>query len=472
MCTPGTLIVRFRGRYWVLDHSTSPTDGFLDSMGETLVKTIPTDPVEYQRWLKSRRDFYAKWDDLLHTFLSITPVDLQHIEARFCEIEHHETDPMLEEAFYNKLTAFPNHQPTEYNYWAVYYYTIDLDLEVFTIDGGAHYRLDAIPRSRQWIKALQFDSKGYRFVYPQLAPEASVANLVANTQQSMTGISITLPKKAVIPKVPDASNMLAKIQLRMFNVFQQEELDCLPVTVLSWKADDLAFREFAFHILCLALGGSYLTIVDDSRTIGPSFQGQPEPAWNEYRALIHGNDSDGERELLTSLGLGFHMEDGPLGTAPQASKYWLEGVLICLVPRLEQPDVALYAMTEAIEYGRDVCGHSSFDAVLISIFDVIILKYSPNGAVNHSSPLPLVRVRDCLGLDAKQRYSDTWLDDVLKRHRKTPCDSNEPTVSVAKEPEIRYPPDLLPDDIVETSFLQLVNFVDSTAITSSIGSNS
>ncbi|KAI4231710.1 MAG: hypothetical protein LQ349_005437 [Xanthoria aureola] len=208
-------------------------NGFLNSMGETLVKTIATDPDEYQNWLKSQRDFYAKWDDLLHTFLSITPDDLQHIEARFGEIEHHETDPMLEEAFSNKLTAFPNHHPTEYDSWAVYYYTIDLDLEVFTIDGGAHYRLDAIPRSRQWIKALQFDSKGYRFVHPQLAPEASVANLAANTQQSMTEISITLPKKAVIPKVPDTSNMLAKFQLKIFNVFQQEELDCLPVAVLS-----------------------------------------------------------------------------------------------------------------------------------------------------------------------------------------------------------------------------------------------
>ncbi|KAI4101024.1 MAG: hypothetical protein LQ339_005252 [Xanthoria mediterranea] len=441
-------------------------------MGETLVKTIPTDPDEYQKWLKSQRDFYAKWDDSLHTFLSITPHDLQHIETRFWEMGHHETDPILEEAFSNKLTAFPNHHPTEYHFWAKYSCTIDLDLEVFSIDNGAHYRLDAIPRNRQWIKALLFDSKGHPFVHPQLAPEASMANLAANTQQSVTERSTTFPRKEVVPKVPDASNMLAKFQLKLFNVFQQDELDCLPVTVLSWKAGDLAFREFAFHILCLALGGSYLAIIDDSRTIGPSLHGQLDPVWTKYRALIHGNDSDGERELLTSLGLGFHMEDEPLGTAPQASKYWLEGVLVCLVPRLEQPNVALYAMTEAVEYGRDVCGHSSFDAVLISIFDVILLKYSPNGTVNHSSPLPLVRVRDCLGLDAQQRYSDTWLDNALKRHQNTLCDPDESTIISPNDPEIQCLPNLVPDDVVETSFLRLVKFFDSTAIASIPGGSS
>ena len=456
----------------MLDYSASPTDGFLDSMGETLVKTIPTDPVEYQKWLKSRREFYAKWDDLLHTFLSITPVDLQHIEARFCEIEHHETDPMLEEAFSNDLIAFPNHHPTAYNRPPVYWYTIDLDLEVFSIDNGAHYRLDSIPRNRQWMKALLHDGSGNRFVHPQLAPEVSMANLAANTQQSMTERCTTLAKNAVVPKLPDASNTSAKVQLELFNIFQKHELDRLPVTVLSWKADDLAFREFAFHILCLALGGSYLAIIDDRRTIGLCRHGQPDRTWNEYRALIHSSDSDGERELLTSLGLGFHMEDQPLGTAPLASKYWLEGALIYLVPRLEHPNAALDAMTEAIEYGRDVCGRSSFDAVLISIFDVVLLKYLPDGTVNYSFPLPLVRARDCIGLDARQRYSSTWLADALKRHQDNPCDPDEPMIDVANDPEIQCLPNLVPDDVIKTSFLRLVNFFDSTAIASSIAEGS
>lgn len=465
MGTPGSLIVRFRGRCWVLNY---PTDGFLNGMGDSLVNSIPTDPDDYQKWLKAQRDFYAKWDNLLQTFMCITQAHLQDIGARFLEIEHHETDPILEEAFSNRLAAFPNHHPTEHALWAVYYYTIDLDLEVFSIDSGAHYRLDCIPRNLDWIRALLPDGKGYRFVHPQLAPDASLASLATNTQQFMTEKSTALAKKEVIPKVPGPSHILAKFQLKLFNIFQKHELDNLPVTVLSWNAEDLALREFAFHILCLALGGSYLTIVDDRRTIGPYRHGRPDPEWNEYRALIHGNDSDGEREFLTSLGLGFHKEDQPIGTAPHVSKYWLEGVLVCLVPRLDQPNVALNAMTEAVEYGRDVCGRLSFNAVLISILDVVLLKCFPNCTVDHSSIMPLVRVRGCIGLDARQRFSQTWLNDALERHRQTPSDADEPTVSVTKDPGIQYPPNLVPDDVVETTFLRLVNFFDSTAITASI----
>ena len=166
------------------------------------------------------------------------------------------------------------------------------------------------------------------------------------------------------------------------------------------------------------------------------------------------------------------MEDQPLGTVPLASKYWIEGALICLVPRLEHLNAALDAMTEAIEYGRDVCGRSSFDAVLILIFDVVLLKYLPDGTINYSFPLPLVRARDCIGLNARQRYSSTWLADALKRHQDNPCDPDEPMIDVANDPEIQCLLNLVPDDVVETSFLRPVNFFDSTAIASSIAEGS
>ncbi|KAL8658086.1 MAG: hypothetical protein Q9226_001290 [Calogaya cf. arnoldii] len=275
---------------------------------------------------------------------------------------------------------------------AAYYYTIDLDLELFSTDSSAHYRLDCIPRNRQWIKALLLDGKGNRFVHPQLAPEASLASLAVTTQQPTTEKSMSLEKREVIPKLPDPSNILARFQLKLFNICQKHELDNLPVDVLSWTSENLAFREIAFTILCLALGGTKLTIVDHRRTIGPWEQGQLDLRWAEYCVLIHGNDSDGERELLTSPGLGFHMQDQPIGTAPYVPKYWLKGNLVCLMPRLDQPNVALNAMAEAVEH------------------------------------------------------------------------PDEPTHSVAEDPDIQYPPNIVPDDVVETTFLRLVNLFDSAAV--------
>ncbi|KAL8759611.1 MAG: hypothetical protein Q9199_000655 [Rusavskia elegans] len=163
-------------------------------MGDDRVNSIPTEPDEYQK------------------------LDLQNAEQRFHKIENHETDSVLEEAFSNRMAAFPNYHPTEYDYWAVSYYTIDLDLEVFLIDSSAHYRLDCIPRNCQWIKAVLLDGKGNRFVHPQFAPEASLASLAVTTQQSKTGKSMSLAKREVIPKLPDPSNTFAKFQLKLFNL--------------------------------------------------------------------------------------------------------------------------------------------------------------------------------------------------------------------------------------------------------------
>ncbi|KAL8878510.1 MAG: hypothetical protein Q9198_003691 [Flavoplaca austrocitrina] len=389
------------------------------------------------------------------------------MEARFYGIEHHETDPTMEEAFYNRLVAFPNHHSTDHTCGAAYYYTIDLDQEVFSIDFGAHYSLECIPRNNQWMDALLYDSQGNRFVHPQLAPETSLASLAVPNKQPLTRNVTVLAKKEVVPKLPDSSNIMARVQLQLFKVFQEQELDILPFTILSWNAEDLAFREYAFHILCLALGGDYLTVVDDQRTIGLGNHYGPD----SYHVLIYGDEPDGERDLTTSLGLGFHIEDQPIGTAPQVSRYWLKNLLVYLVPRLDQPNVMVNAIADAVEYGRDNCGRSNFNAVLISIFDVVLLKYMPNGTVDHSSVLPLVRNRCCIGMDARQRYPEILLDEALERYRISTSDPNDPCYNASEEETTQYLPNV-PDKDVEITFLRLVNFADSVNITTLISAES
>lgn len=212
-------------------------------------------------------------------------------------------------------------------------------------------------------------------------------------------------------------------------------------------------------MLCHAAGRDYLTLVDDRRIVGHTMS---DWDWNDYyRALIHGNDSDGQRELLTSLGLGFYIEDQPIGTVPNESKYWLKGILVCLVPRLDESNVAPNTLTEAVHYGRDICGRLSFNVVLISIFDIVLFKYFPNGSVDHSAVMPLLHVRDCSGLDLKQRFSDIWLDSALERHRQN---LREPNKYPERGLDIKFPLKLVPDKVVEAIFLRLVNFFDLTTI--------
>ena len=78
MGTRGLRIIKFRGRYWVF---WNQYDSYLDGMGDSLVKSIPSDPEDYQRWLQSHRSLFAKWDDLLQRTLRISEDQLRNIKS-------------------------------------------------------------------------------------------------------------------------------------------------------------------------------------------------------------------------------------------------------------------------------------------------------------------------------------------------------------------------------------------------------
>ncbi|KAL8789413.1 MAG: hypothetical protein Q9213_001170 [Squamulea squamosa] len=406
MGTRGYRIIKYRGRYWVFYNHW---DSYLEGMGDSLVNSIPSNPEDYWKWLQALRGFYAKWDALLQTFLSIDSDHLYNIESDDTLVN------VLDEAFDHRLEEFPTHKSASLDLWIEYTYTIDLHLEVFSIDHEAHYRLNQTPRNGDWIKALVVDDGGYRFVHPQLVgAEESLASLAVDNQQFSvkdTDLWQSIEKKRVDPKVTASSNISAKLRRKLFEMFSRGEQGILRVTILSWTTEDLPFREYVFYILCLAAGGDNVTFVDQRRTLMP-------PWTNLYRAVVCGDDPKGKRELVSSLATGFHMKDQPVGSAPPTSKYWLEGALICLVPRLDQEPVASRAIADAVRYGRDECGCASFNAILISILDVILLKCFPNGSVEYSPTMSLFNTQGTSCMNARQRYDEAQLDEYLASHQR------------------------------------------------------
>lgn len=77
MGTRGLRVIKFRGRCWVF---WNQYDSYLEGMGDSLVKSIPSDPEEYQRWLEFQRSLFAKWDDLLQRTLCVSEEQLQDIK--------------------------------------------------------------------------------------------------------------------------------------------------------------------------------------------------------------------------------------------------------------------------------------------------------------------------------------------------------------------------------------------------------
>ena len=368
------------------------------------MNSIPADPEQYQKWLQSQRDFFAEWDSLLNEILTIQPEDMQKL------LSDEPQKAVFHAAFDERLQANapPYHEVGNKDYYGMieWTYTIDLDREVFSVDNGAHFTLSKIPGV--WIEALELDIKGNRFLLPQLVPAESVATLALDPPSFTTSAHYkNLKTRLVMPKnldqLPHSHITGNRLRWMLFNIIQRSQQSDLSVALLGWHAQDLPFREFAFFILCLASGGDHLTLLDQ-RCMKMPYSGAL------YLGMTTKESSKPEIELATYLGVGYHMAGLPIGSAPEETKYWFEGALICLVPRLNCPGILEQAIADSVEYGRGQCTRCSFNAVLISIEHLVLIKSFPDGTVDHTEVLPLILITTHLSKDPRARYGDQALE--------------------------------------------------------------
>ena len=364
---------------------------------------IPSDPDGYHKWLQSQRDAFAKWDSLLQRLLSIQLGDHEEL------LSEESRNSVWQTAFDERLDGPPSYEPGFNDLWIEWTYTIDLDQEVFSVDNGAHFHLNRIPKNDGWVKALFCDDRGNRFLLPQNASTESIASLVLDTEHVPVSTSVsceTLRMRVVTPKpfehLLPFQRTLPRLRWKLFEIFQRSQQHSLSVTLLGWKAQDLPFREIAYFILCLAAGGSNLALVDQRRKI---FYRQ-----KSFVRIMVGSELESKTELVSSLGTGFHVDGLPIGTAPNETRYWFEGALICLVPQLDRPGVLEKATAEAVHCGRSKCARVSFNAVLISIEHLVLIRSLPNGSINRTDLLPLIATAIHLSKDARARYGDHAVD--------------------------------------------------------------
>ena len=102
---------------------------------------------------------YDEMETLLNDLLTITAIDLLPQPSP--------TDPTQQRhrhytALDCSLIQLPStlalfHEKADRAYWT---YVIDLDREIFSVNHGAHYKLDSIPRKGVWKKAFEKDKWG------------------------------------------------------------------------------------------------------------------------------------------------------------------------------------------------------------------------------------------------------------------------------------------------------------------------
>lgn len=365
---------------------------------------VPADPEQYQKWLQSQRDTFTKWDSLLQEFLTIHPEDMPklHSDEAFT--------PVFQAAFDDRLydDTPPSYRSVPTHHYLTWAYTIDLDREVFSVRYGAHFRLNHIPRNNDWEDAIHEDTHGNLLVLPRLVPAESVATLALCPPSFKVSANYAkLQTRIVKPKNPDlmprSIRTGPKLWWMLFYHFSNSQRKNLSVSLLSWRAQDLPLRELAFFILCLAKSGEHLALID-MRLLKLPY------SMASYVGVKTQCTSEIDIELVSLLGHGYHMAGLPKGSAPEETKYWFEGALICLVPRLDYPGNLEAAIADAMEYGRASCKATSFNAILMSIEHLVLIRSLPDGIVEHTELMPLIPIPMHVSKDSRARYSDEELD--------------------------------------------------------------
>ena len=170
--------------------------------------------------------------------------------------------------------------------------------------------------------------------------------------------------------------------------------DKLATTLLQWSPEDHPFREIAYAILCLASGGKNVAIVP-------------------YQSL-KGNQTFAKfnTEIISSLTTGAHVSGTPAGSSPKEVIYWLDGVLVVLTTQLYRPNAVELEVSRVAHYCRDNHPNNSIDAVLISIEHVVLVHINPRKELHYTSIMPLIPIEHHLSMDAKSRYSSSYLSKL------------------------------------------------------------
>ncbi|KAI9799426.1 MAG: hypothetical protein M1825_004526 [Sarcosagium campestre] len=412
MGTRGYKVFRFRGRYYAFYNHF---DSYPDGLGAAIVREIPSNPDAYQEWLAERRAEAQEWHDALERYLchddDYTLVTLGRAMGF--------GKPGRGNVWDVETDRLPDYTPATHDVWIEWVYTIDLDNEIFSIDNGAHLRLDRIPRS-SWIDAIDFGYHGDRILLPGSGvPDDALGSLVPPVpQQSHRMLDaykrldvevVRVRGKAAYPATRQLGTQLRSL---IFRSFRNAHRDVLSAILFGLKPDDFYFRELAYAVLCLASADLSLSLVRHTEI--------EEEDHMDFARIACSPDAARTKsaEFLSRLGVGSHLKHLAQGTAPEETTYWFDGTLVHLSTFFFYDDNgdALHAdIALVVERCRSERRHGAVDAILLSIEHVVLMTVWPQlGRVERSEPLDLFRISLHLSTSAYERYNDEELDILIK----------------------------------------------------------
>ncbi len=403
---------------------TSPDSRDYEAFGSQLVDSIPSDPVKY------RRKYHARFL-LVGSLLTVYSGWLKRMREKFAAKERYfetfvfpitgaPTDPRPSRR--REFVEVPSPLPRSDKLSAQFYYLINLDDEIFTVDFGAHFKLGSIPRENnlRWSAIV-------RSVYYTCTVKTEGTGACDENRLASPAIEIPEP----VPDIGYASRTVtARTDIQdarkhwLRHVLAGVDLEYyVALTRLGreWAPSSFPFRELIFSFLWIAAGkAKFLSF--PARLCHPGtcpgmrfdFLGGCERFEEEQKEMTFrktgytGPDWAGESAPLLEFGTLFHQHGQVAGVSPAETMYWFDDVLVSLVLQVDGAAVTA-AVTWGLQHGR-----SNFQLIVISLFDVVLAEVSTEsdkaGAkkpfVKASHPLELSSQREkekCMSTHPKER---------------------------------------------------------------------
>ncbi|KAH7402869.1 hypothetical protein BKA66DRAFT_436257 [Pyrenochaeta sp. MPI-SDFR-AT-0127] len=393
MGTRGYFVYKWHGRYYVFYNHL---DSYPEGLGETLVAMIPSEPTEYRKWLERKRAEYtdaeARLNKTIFTVNQVQASNGQMLPLSACGVDD--------------LACLPDYNGPPQPDWNIkWVYVIDLDREIFCINGNSYFYLPTIPK--HWVTLLEnaerFHSAAFRQARLAWIPEdENHIGIAADTGITSSilpmlhtrgdngsaydelSTSFVAPKQSLLLSkrpITTVARHVLKAMLKNYSKLLRQAQYATPT-------EDFIFREAAYTLLCTcSCSPLLLRMVTRTR--------ETEETLRAPFAMLQPLEHDKVPEFASAIFQGYHLENNRPGSAPVGTTYWLLGVLISLNRDLTSENRIKSAIVDVVNYGKND-GRTRFNAIIISIAHVVLVRVAGE-EIQHTKRLHFVdtsRVRD------------------------------------------------------------------------------
>ncbi|KAL5051691.1 hypothetical protein BDW71DRAFT_193939 [Aspergillus fruticulosus] len=349
MGTRGLEIVRFRRRYYIRYHQY---DSYFEGLGAKIVASIPIDPEGYHNWLESMRAEYAAWENALESHVYEIRDGFKPDYSEFREFE-----------------MLPSELPRLGEY-VEYYYIINLDHEVLTMNHSIHWKLGNIPRQDElWLRAIADSIYLYKpTISLDICPEEHMSSPALEIPERNRVIKYNF--RLVTPRTGLAEGWKAFLTFIMASTLIEYKEEIIRFG-MEWSPDSFPFRELAFALVSIASNQarfhSFPAQQCNPRTCPyrdcHSKHLRRSPGWLD-------EEWAGDSAPLLEFGSPSHRPGEPPGASPTETMYWLEDVLVSLALVIDGE-----AITKAVTWGIEQ-GRAHFQIVVLSLFKAAFAEVS------------------------------------------------------------------------------------------------